>query len=47
MRHGFSEVLSKSTTNELSELVYYILQRVFLRFGDFFKEAYNPSVFAE
>ena len=37
--------LTKATHNELSELVYYILQRVFLRFGDFFKEAYSPSVF--
>src|SRR5690606_18514398 len=26
--------------------VYYILQRVFLRFGDFFKEGYSPSTFA-
>ena len=41
----FTQVLTKSAHNELSELVYYILQRVFLRFNDFFKEAYNPSVF--
>ncbi|MFD1928182.1 dynamin family protein [Sporosarcina siberiensis] len=44
---SFSEVLTRSTINELSELVYYILQRVFLRFGDFFKESYNPSVFSK
>ncbi|MEG6586788.1 dynamin family protein [Dendrosporobacter sp. 1207_IL3150] len=29
---------------EIEELVYYIKQRVFLRFSDFFKEAFNPSV---
>ena len=43
---SFAEVLTKGTANELSELVYYVLQRVFLRYGDFFKEAYNPSTFA-
>ena len=43
--HKFAEVLTKAAHNELSELVYYILQRVFLRYGDFFKEAYSPSVF--
>ena len=42
---GFTEVFQTSTKNELNELVYYILQRVFLRFSDFFREAYNPSVF--
>ncbi|MGE7544037.1 dynamin family protein [Sporosarcina newyorkensis] len=42
-----SEVLVKATQDELSELVYYILQRVFLRFGDFFKEGYSPSTFAK
>jgi small GTP-binding protein len=29
---------------ETEELIYYIKQRVFLRFNDFFKEAFNPSV---
>ena len=43
--HNFTQVLTKAAHDELSELVYYILQRVFLRFGDFFKEAYSPSVF--
>ncbi|GKV67248.1 MULTISPECIES: dynamin family protein [unclassified Sporosarcina] len=42
-----SEVLVKATHDELSELVYYILQRVFLRFSDFFKEGYSPSTFAK
>ncbi|WP_262173040.1 dynamin family protein [Saccharococcus sp. Marseille-Q5394] len=44
--HGFAEVFRKASSNELNELVYYILQRVFLRFGDFFKEGYSPSTFA-
>ena len=44
--HGFGEVIRKASINELNELVYYILQRVFLRFGDFFKEGYSPSTFA-
>ena len=43
--YHFGEVLTKAAHNELGELVYYILQRVFLRYGDFFKEAYSPSVF--
>ncbi|MFC5603299.1 dynamin family protein [Sporosarcina koreensis] len=44
--NGFAEVIRKASNNELNELVYYILQRVFLRFGDFFKEGYSPSTFA-
>jgi small GTP-binding protein len=28
---------------EAEELVYYIKQRVFLRFGDFFRESFNPA----
>lgn len=44
--NGFAEVIRKASFNELNELVYYILQRVFLRFGDFFKEGYSPSTFA-
>jgi predicted GTPase len=31
-------------TNELEELLFYIKQRVFLRFNDFFKESFNPAV---
>jgi small GTP-binding protein len=31
-------------TNELEELIFYIKQRVFLRFNDFFKESFNPAV---
>ncbi|MFS0576329.1 dynamin family protein [Sporosarcina sp. 179-K 3D1 HS] len=44
--YNFAEVWTKAAHNELGELIYYILQRVFLRFFDFFKESYNPSVFA-
>ena len=43
---GFAEVLNRNAVNELTELVHYILQRVFLRFNDFFREGYNPSTFA-
>jgi len=32
---------------EVSELTYYIRQRIFLRFGDWFKESFNPSVLRE
>ncbi len=42
---GFADVLKRNAINELTELVHYILQRVFLRFHDFFKEGYNPSIF--
>ena len=36
--------LKKRLYQEIEELIYYIKQRVFLRFNDFFKEAFNPSV---
>jgi hypothetical protein len=36
--------LQKRMTQEGEELLYYIKQRVFLRFGDFFKEAFNPAL---
>ena len=29
---------------EVEELIYYTKQRVFLRFNDFFKESFNPTV---
>lgn len=32
---------------EIEELIYYIKQRVFLRFNEFFKESFNPSVLRE
>lgn len=43
---SFASVLKTSASNELSELIYYVLQRVFLRFSDFFREGYNPSIFS-
>ncbi|KOP83169.1 Dynamin family protein [Bacillus sp. FJAT-21945] len=35
---------SQRLTQEADELVYYIRQRVFLRFNDFVKEAFNPAL---
>ncbi|WP_449622286.1 dynamin family protein [Robertmurraya sp. Marseille-Q9965] len=37
-------ILLQRLNQEIEELTYYIKQRVFLRFSDFFKEAFNPSV---
>lgn len=39
-----SQNLENRLSQETEELIYYIKQRVFLRFNDFFKEAFNPSV---
>ncbi|MHC0035737.1 dynamin family protein [Pseudoneobacillus sp. C159] len=39
-----SSYLEMKVLQELKELLFYINQRVFLRFGDFFKESFNPSV---
>lgn len=36
--------LEKRLFQEAEELLYYIKQRVFFRFGDFFKESFNPAV---
>jgi len=36
--------LKNHLNQEIEELIYYIKQRVFLRFNDFFKEAFNPTV---
>lgn len=41
-----TSMLESDTKQELEELLYYVLQRVYYRFNDFFKEAYNPSLFA-
>jgi GTPase SAR1 family protein len=35
------------TKQELEELLYYVLQRVYYRYPDFFRESYNPSTFAQ
>lgn len=39
-----ADLLEKQLIQEANELVYYIKQRVFLRFSDFFRESFNPSV---
>lgn len=49
---GINAILVQQTAQDLKnrlyqeteELIYYIKQRVFLRFNDFFKEAFNPTV---
>ena len=37
------EVEETKLAKESDELIYYISQRVFLRFSDFFKESFNPA----
>ncbi|QED48370.1 dynamin family protein [Cytobacillus dafuensis] len=37
-------IFSQRLDQEADELVFYIKQRVFLRFGDFVKESFNPSL---
>ncbi len=44
--HDFSHVFMENARNELTELIHYVHQRVFLRFNDFFRASYNPAVFA-
>lgn len=39
-----ADILQKQLIQEANELVYYTNQRVFLRFSDFFRESFNPSV---
>lgn len=38
------DTLNQRFSQEAQELVYYIKQRVFLRFNEFFKESFNPAV---
>lgn len=38
-----SRELQGGMTQELDELIYYVKQRVFLRFIDFFRESFNPA----
>jgi len=47
-RYGTSAAaaLIKDGYQELDELLHYVLQRVYYRYPDFFKESYNPSVFS-
>lgn len=37
-------VMSERLAQEMKELLFYVKQRVFYRFSDFFKEAFNPAV---
>ncbi|WP_019413496.1 dynamin family protein [Paenisporosarcina sp. TG20] len=39
-------VIEKNAYQELDELLYYVLQRVYYRYPEFYKESYNPSLFA-
>ncbi len=43
--HGQTiENVQNSLLQETDELIYYVKQRVFLRFNDFFRESFNPAV---
>ncbi|TQR19725.1 dynamin family protein [Psychrobacillus vulpis] len=42
---SMSSLIAKEGKQELETLMYYVLQRVYYRFNEFFKEAYNPSLF--
>lgn len=44
--HSAAPVILNDAKAELDELLYYVLQRVFFRFNEFFGEAYNPATFA-
>lgn len=44
--YSAAQTIEKDAWQELSELVYYVLQRVYYRYPDFFKEGYNPTTFA-
>lgn len=41
------DIMIKQLNQESDELIYYIKQRVFFRFGEFFREAFNPSLIKE
>lgn len=41
-----TSMIESETKQELDELLYYVLQRVYYRYPEFFKEGYNPSTFA-
>lgn len=44
---GNTSIVLSETKQELDDLIYYMLQRVFYRYSDFFRESYNPSLFAK
>ena len=41
-----TSMLESDMKQELDELLYYLLQRVYYRYPDFFRESYNPATFA-
>jgi hypothetical protein len=43
LNHAKSDLLKAGFHQELKELLFYVKQRVFYRFSDFFKEAFNPA----
>lgn len=47
IRNQDEAILLQRLTQEADELVFYIRQRVFLRFTDFVKEAFNPALLKE
>lgn len=47
IRSQDSAIFTQRLVQEADELVYYIKQRVFLRFNDFVKEAFNPALLKE
>ncbi|MEK4699239.1 dynamin family protein [Solibacillus sp. FSL R7-0668] len=42
-----TSMVESESKQELDELLYYVLQRVYYRYPDFFRESYNPSTFAQ
>jgi predicted GTPase len=43
LHHTKPDLLKAGFLQELKELLFYVKQRVFYRFSDFFKEAFNPA----
>ncbi|TYS79348.1 hypothetical protein FZC80_10530 [Rossellomorea aquimaris] len=41
------ESIKLRVIQEIKELIHYVKQRVFLRFSDFFKEAFHPALFSQ
>lgn len=41
-----TSMMESDMKHELDELLYYVMQRVYYRYPDFFRESYNPSSFA-
>ncbi|HWK24181.1 MAG TPA: dynamin family protein [Ureibacillus sp.] len=41
-----TSMLNSDMSQELDELLYYVMQRVYYRYPDFFRENYNPSTFS-